>query len=305
MPTGPAMKRLITSNHMWLRNVAGPVTLLVVPCLIFIGIYFLYAVWTAAVSFTDLGLIGRKAIDPSFVGFKNYVRLFTRTGFLDSLWVTIQFTMISAVLGQSLFGLTLAAVMKSPQIRLKPVIEFAFLFGWLVPDIVAAFMWNAFANRDGFINSLFLGPLGFDSVNLLNRYAMTVIIVANIWKGTAWSYLLFSASLDSVSSEMIEAAYVDGAKRFQRFWYVILPMIKTQIVTNVLFVTIWTFSYFPLVWGLTGGGPGRETEVLSIFMYRQAFDVGRLGYGSAVAIAMLLTVGFFAIFYMRLLKEKK
>lgn len=290
---------------MWLRDMSLPAMLLVLPSLLFVAGYFAYTAWTLVVSLSDLALIGRKSLDPSFVGLKNYIRLFTRVGFLDSLWVTIQFTFLSAIMGQCLIGFVIAAVMKSPQIRLKPVIEFALLFGWLVPDIVAAFMWNVFANREGFINTLFLSPLGIDSVNLLNQYALAVIIVANIWKGTAWSYLLFSASLDSVSEEVVEASYVDGASRFQRIWHVVIPMIRPQIATNMMFVTIWTFSYFPLVWGLTGGGPARQTEVLSIFMYRQAFDVGKLGYGSAVAISMLLMVGFLSIFYFRLLKDNK
>ncbi len=97
------------------------------------------------------------------------------------------------------------------------------------------------------------------------------MIVANVWKGTAWSYLLFTAALDSVSREVVEAAQVDGATRMQRIWLVILPIIRPHIATNMLFITIWTFTYFPLIYAMTGGGPGRQTEVLSVFMYHQAF----------------------------------
>jgi len=73
----------------------------------------------------------------------------------------------------------------------------------------------------------------------------------------------------------------------------------------MLFITIWTFTYFPLIYALTGGGPGRQTEVLSIFIYHQAFGVGKLGYGSAISIAMMLIVAVLSLFYLRQLKEPK
>ena len=279
--------------------------LVALPAVVMIAVYFMYAIWTLGVSFTDLGLIGRKSVDPSFVGFDNYVRLITRRGFLNSLWVTTVFTFFSAVVGQCTLGFLLALLLKKPQIRLRGFVEFALLFGWLAPDIVAAFMWNAFANKDGFINTLVMIPLGLESTNLINQHAMTVVIIANIWKGTAWSYLLFSAALDTVSREVVEAAYVDGAKSVQRLWYIVLPLLRSQIATNLLFVTIWTYAFFSLIFALTGGGPGSETEVLSIYMYRQAFNVGKLGAGSAVAIAMLIIVSFFSLFYFRLLKQPK
>jgi ABC-type sugar transport systems, permease components len=148
-------------------------------------------------------------------------------------------------------------------------------------------------------------PLGFEPVNFINTYALPVVIVANVWKGTAWSYLLFSAALDSVPREVVEAAKVDGATPFQRIWRVILPMIRPHIATNLLFITIWTFTYFPLIYAMTGGGPGRQTTVLAIFLYEQSFSTGKLGYGSAISVAMLAIVGVLSLFYLRMLREPK
>ncbi|WP_168157067.1 carbohydrate ABC transporter permease [Roseibium sp. TrichSKD4] len=275
-----------------------------IPAVLFILLFIFYAGWTIWTSFTDLSLLGRKSINPSFVGFDNYIRLITRDGFLQSVWTTTVFTFFSAIVGQCGIGLLLAIIMKSSRFRLKSFVEFAILFGWLAPDVVAAFMWNAFASSDGMINVIILQPLGFESVNLLNEYAIEVVIISNIWKGTAWSYLLFSAALDTVSREVIEAAYMDGANALQRLRHVLLPLLRAQIATNLLFVTIWTYAFFSLIYALTGGGPGRETEVLSIYMYKQAFDVGKLGYGSAVAIAMMLIVGGLSIFYVRQNKDQ-
>ncbi|PCI85336.1 MAG: hypothetical protein COB24_13035, partial [Hyphomicrobiales bacterium] len=159
-------------------------------------------------------------------------------------------------------------------------------------------------SKTGLINQLLI-PLGIEPINFLNDFAFQVVVVANIWKGTAWSYLLYSAALDNVSTEVIEAAKVDGANAWQRTRRVILPIIRPHIGTNMLFITIWTFTYFPLIYALTGGGPCTKTQVLAIFLYRQSFGVGKLGYGSAISVAMLLIVGLLSLFYLRLLKEPK
>jgi multiple sugar transport system permease protein len=166
-------------------------------------------------------------------------------------------------------------------------------------------MWSATTSDTGLINSLIVQPLGLKPIDFISNYAMPVVVLANIWKGTAWSYLLFTAALDSISREVLEAARVDGASPMQRIWHVILPMLRSHIATNLLLITIWTFGYFALIFALTGGGPGRQTEVLSILMYRQSFGVGKLGYGSAVAIGMMLIVALLSLAYLRQLKEPK
>ncbi|WP_127519772.1 sugar ABC transporter permease [Mesorhizobium sp. Z1-4] len=290
---------MIATSHVWLRRSAAPLVVGALPAILFIMLFGVYAGWTIAVSFTDLALLGRKAIEPSFVGFDNYVRLVARDGFLGAVWTTTVFTFFSAIVGQCGIGFLLAVILKGGKKRLRGIVEFSLLFGWLAPDVVAAFMWSALASPDGLLNTVILRPLGFERVHLLNLYAMELVVISNIWKGTAWSYLLFSAALDTVSREVVEAAYVDGANAWQRLRYVLVPLLRPQIATNLLLVTIWTYAFFSLIWALTGGGPGRDTEVLSIYMYKQAFEVGKLGYGSAIAIAMMLIVAGLSVLYVR------
>ena len=275
------------------------------PALLLVAALIYFTAWAVTYSFTNLELTGPNSLNWRWVGFDNYVRLFTRQGFLSSLWVTIVFTFFSAIVGQSLFGFVLAATMRGVRGGMRTTVEVAIMLGWLLPDIVAAFLWQATTTDIGFINSLIIRPLGLPSYDFLANNALAVVIVANVWKGTAWSYLLFSAALDSISREILEAARVDGATGLQRVWMVILPIIRPHIATNMLFITIWTFTYFPLIYALTGGGPGSATEVLSIFMYHQSFGVGKLGYGSAISVAMVLIVGALSIFYLRQLKEPK
>jgi multiple sugar transport system permease protein len=289
----------ITSN-LWLLSAA------MLPAIILIGALIYFTGWAFTFSFTDLGLTGRKSIEWSWVGFDNYERLFTRRGgFVDSFWTTVTFVFFSAIVGQSLVGFLLASVLRQSYGAIRTVVEVAIMLGWLLPDIVAAFLWSATTSQNGLINSLFVTPFGLQPINFINDFALPIVTIANVWKGTAWSYLLFVAALDSVPREIIEAAKIDGATRFQRMWMVVLPMIRPHIATNMLFITIWTFTYFPLIFAMTGGGPGKQTETLAVFLYNQAFNRGSLGFGAAISVAMLVIVGLLSTVYLRLLKEPK
>lgn len=275
------------------------------PAVVLIGALIYFTGWALAFSFTDIELVGKKSVDWSWIGLANYERLFTRRGFLDSLGTTITFTFFSAIVGQTVMGFVLASALRTRHGTLRTVVEVSIMLGWLLPDIVAAFLWSATTTKTGLINNLVVTPFGLAPVNFLNDFALQIVIIANIWKGTAWSYLLFVAALDAVGREIVEAARVDGATLWQRTWHVILPIIRPHIATNMLFITIWTFTYFPLIYAMTGGGPGRQTQVLAIFMYEQSFKIGKIGYGSAISVAMLVVVGLLSIFYVRLLREPK
>jgi ABC-type sugar transport systems, permease components len=299
------MKAMKQQANPWLTSNLPVLIIGMLPAVILIGVLLYFTAWAFAFSFTDLALVGRKSVEWSWVGLENFERLFTRRGFLESLWTTVIFVFFSAIVGQSVLGFLLAAALRGQRSTLRSVVEVAIMLGWLLPDIVAAFLWSATTSQTGLINQLIVVPLGFAPVNFINEFALPVVTVANVWKGTAWSYLLFSAALDSVSREVVEAAKVDGATGFQRLWLVMLPIIRPHIATNMLFITIWTFTYFPLIFALTGGGPGRQTETLAIFLYNQSFSRGNLGFGSAISVAMLLIVGVLSLFYLRLLREPK
>ena len=296
---------MISRANPWLFSSRWLLLTMMLPAAALIGALLYFTIWAFAFSFTDLALLGVKSIKWSWIGFQNYQRLITREGFLGSLWTTVLFTFFSALVGQSTLGFLFATALRGSRSKLKSTVEVALMLGWLLPDIVAALLWSATTSDTGLINRVAVMPFGFKGINFINDYALVVVIVANIWKGTAWSYLLFSAALDSIPREVIEATKVDGATAWQRVTRVVLPMIRPHIATNMLFITIWTFTAFPLIFAMTGGGPGDNTSVLAIFMYQQSFMLGKLGYGAAISVAMLLIVGTLSIFYLRMLKEPK
>ncbi len=267
-----------------------------IPFALFISLLLFCVFWAISISFTNKGLIGLSAVHPKFVGFLNYAKLLRHPDFINSLKVTFIFTFLSSITGQCVLGLLLAVLLKQKGIKFKSFFEIAILLGWLLPDMVAAFMWGAFSSASGFLNTI-LSPLGVHPINWITVKPLTTVIIANVWKGTAWSYLLFAAALDTIPAELFEAADVDGATAWQKLILINIPIILPTILVDILLVTIWTFGYFSLIYGMTGGGPGHATEVLSILMYKEAFESFRIGYGSAISITMTIIVAFFSVFY--------
>ena len=114
--------------------------------------------------------------------------------------------------------------------------------------------------------------------------AMFTIIVANVWRGTPFFGISILAKLQTIPKDYYEAAAIDGANMWQRFWYVTLPQIKDVIMLSTLMSTIWTLNEFETVWLMTGGGPNGSTQVMNVFSYKTAMTSMQLGKGIAVAV---------------------
>lgn len=133
---------------------------------------------------------------------------------------------------------------------------------------------------------------------------MASIVVFNTWRGTAFSMLLFSAALGAVPPSQLETARLAGASTLQSLRDVVFPHIRGHLLTNTLLISLWTFNDFtPYL--LTAGGPNHATETLPVFIYQRAIYGGQLGYGSAISVLVLLINLVIALFYMRLLKERR
>ena len=133
---------------------------------------------------------------------------------------------------------------------------------------------------------------------------MLSIIIFNIWRGTAFSMLLFSAAIASIPKAHIEVARVAGASKMQQLRNIVLPSARSYILTNLLLITLWTFNDFgPYL--LTGGGPGGQTQILPIFIYDSALRYLDFGYGSAIATIMLLLNLILSLIVLRMSKKGK
>ncbi|MFD9421259.1 MULTISPECIES: carbohydrate ABC transporter permease [unclassified Streptomyces] len=273
-----------------------PVTPAVALLLLFLAGPIGYCVWIA---FTDTQLTG--ASGSSFVGLDNFRRAFGDDDFRNAVVLTLVFTFLSSIVGQNTLGLALAGLMRAASRPVRTVAGAVVITSWVLPEIVAAFLLYAFFRREGTLNVI-LDWLHLPSQNWLFTLPILAVSFANVWRGTAFSMLIYSAALSEIPQDIKEAAEVDGASGPRRLWHVTLPMIRRSIGTNLMLNTLSTLSVFGLIWAMTRGGPGNRSQTLPVFMYDQAFVNSLIGYGTAVALLLLLVGALFSVVYLRLMK---
>lgn len=277
---------------------ALPVTPALVLLLLFLAGPIAYC---AYIAFTDLQLTGQA--ESSFVGFENFRRAFQDEEFLNAVWLTLVFTVVSSLIGQNTLGLALAALMQRASKPVRTLTGGIVITAWVLPEVVAGFLLYAFFRREGTLNAV-LDLLHLPSQNWLFTLPILAVSFANVWRGTAFSMLVYTAALGEIPKEITEAAEVDGAGGWRRMWHITLPMIRRSIGTNLMLNTLQTLSVFGLIWVMTRGGPGDRSQTLPLFMYEQAFQNSMIGYGTAVALLLLLVGSVFSVVYMRLLRTE-
>jgi len=258
-------------------------------------------IWSLYGSFTNAALTGPNAQDPQWIGIDNYTRLLADPDFPRSVWLTVVFVLASAVVGQNVLGMALALLMSRAGPAVSAVIGGVVVAAWVLPEIVAAFVMYAFFTGEGTLNQL-LGLVGVEGPNWLFVAPMFAVILANIWRGTAFSMMVYRASLDDVSPEIVEAAQIDGAGPAQRLFRITLPVIKNSVATNLMLITLQTLSVFTLIFVMTAGGPSNRSMTLPLLAYEEAFNFLDVGYGTAIATVMLVVGAVFSVVYIRMLR---
>jgi multiple sugar transport system permease protein len=257
--------------------------------------------WALYTAFTDMALTGPAAAQPQWIGSENFYQIFHDPNFYNALRVSLSYLIGSALIGQAGLGLLLALLMRNRNWLFKAILGGIVVTAWVIPDVVAGFLWSAFLHGDGLLNTL-AALFGLPQHAWLQDYPMASVIVANTWRGTAFSMLLFAAALEGLPPELLEAAAIDGAGLWARLRYVILPLIKGAIATDLLLITLQTLSDFTLVWVLTAGGPGFKTQLMTIYTYQEAFKFYQLGYGTAVSLLILAVGAILSLLYIRVLR---
>ncbi|MEV0641964.1 sugar ABC transporter permease [Streptomyces sp. NPDC050619] len=288
--TPPRLRRSLTR--------ALPVSPALILLLLFLAGPIAYC---AYIAFTDLQLTGQA--ESSFVGFDNFRTAFQDEEFLNAVWLTLVFTVLSSLIGQNTLGLTLAVLMQRASKPVRTLTGGIVITAWVLPEVVAGFLLYAFFRREGTLNAI-LDFLQLPSQNWLFTLPILAVSFANVWRGTAFSMLVYSAALNEIPKEITEAAEVDGAGGRRRMWHITLPMIRRSIGTNLMLNTLQTLSVFGLIWVMTRGGPSGKSQTLPLFMYEQAFQNSLIGYGTAVALLLLLVGSLFSLVYLRLLRTE-
>ena len=226
-----------------------------------------------------------------YVGLTNFIRAIDSSIFRSALTNTFIFTFISEIL-VIVLGNILALTLQQ-KFAGRALVRFLILLPWAAPFALGAIGWKwMFDSLYSVVNWMLravhiLGPREFPQWLGVPTLAMAAIIIVHVWRMLPFSAVVLLAGLSSIPSEVLDAAAVDGAGFFQRFFRILLPMLLPIITVAVLFGTIFTFTDLSLVYILTGGGPFNSTHVLSSWAFQVGIIAGDLGQGAAVAIFLL------------------
>ncbi|TCC16755.1 carbohydrate ABC transporter permease [Kribbella sindirgiensis] len=246
--------------------------------------------------------------NPVLVGLANYTKVLTDPDFLVALKNTFVFITVSTV-AHLVLGLTFALMLNTSLLGgvTKAVFRIIYILPWLFTVAVIAVIWRLLLDPSGVVNYL-LTTVGRmqQGVDWLSDpgTALWALTFVNIWAGFPFFMISILAGLQGISSDLYEAASVDGAGAVRQFLNVTIPQLRPVLVSMAVLDLIWTSQQFALIWMTTGGGPLNATEMLSTYTYKQAFSSYEFATASASAVIVLLLSLVLAFFYVRLQKER-
>lgn len=275
--------------------------LLIFPAALYLSIIVAWPlVETFRLSFTDANIGGE-----SYVGWENYEKLAGSTKFHQTIgrtfywmFISVSFKLVMGLIGASLLNAHIPG---------KGIFRVLVMPPWVIPVAIGCIGWlwlynGQFGVLSGVMQHVGLtdGPYEFLAYK---KSAFYSAVVTDIWVGTPMVSIFFLAAMQGVSTDLYEAAYVDGASRWYRFRRITLPQIFPVIVSMALLSAIWTFNSFEIVWILTEGGPRNATTTLIIDTYKTAIASFKFGAGAARAVVIVVLLSIFSIVYMVVLKK--
>ncbi|MGB9441182.1 MAG: sugar ABC transporter permease [Desulfobacterales bacterium] len=274
--------------------------LLILPALIVMGIFTLYPLLEGIrIAFTNKHFL-KEGVE--FVGLQNFIRLLSDEIFWISLYHSVTLTVVVVFL-QFLFGLILAWAM-SQKLPGMSWFKSIIMASWVIPVAATVILFKFMAQPDiGFIN-IVLKMIGFEE---LNRYwlgdpdvALAFIMILHLWRNVPFYGVAFLAAMQAIPQSYYEAAEIDGAGGWHRFWHITLPGIRNMVIVMVTIHVLWTFNNFDFVYLATGGGPVNATDVLPVYVYRQCWSSYTIGYGASIGTVMLLLLMLYFIVFIKI-----
>lgn len=241
-----------------------------------------------------------------FAGFSNYIQLFKNPIFTQTMLNTLKWTFFTVLIA-FLIGFTLALLINRNGIHLKGFWRSTIFIAWVIPGVVKATAWKWLFTTDGGMINHLLKTAGLieNPIPWLTspKYAMTAIIIVQIWATAPYVMLMMTAGLQQMPQELYESADLDGANWWHKIFHIILPLLKDISFICILMLMVWAINEFSLIWIMTSGG--HKTTTLSLMVYNQ-FKVLNLNAASASAVMQLLFTMIFAGIYVKTLtKEAK
>jgi ABC-type sugar transport system permease subunit len=273
---------------------------LILPAILVMGLFTVYPLFEGLrIAFTNTHLLKEGA---RYIGFQNFLRLLSDEIFWISLYHSVLLTSVVVFL-QFVLGLILALAMnqKLPGMSLfKSVI----MASWVIPVAATVILFKFMAQPDIGLINIVIRSLGFED---LNRYwlgdpavALPFIMLLHLWRNVPFYGVAFLAAMQAIPKSFYEAAEIDGANDWHKFWYITLPGIRKMVMVMVTIHVLWTFNNFDFVYLATGGGPVNATDVLPVYVYRQCWSSYTVGYGASIGTVMLLLLMLYFIVFIKI-----
>ena len=275
---------------------------LLAPQLIVITVFFFWPASQALVR--SLQVQDAFGSSTEWVGLQNFRQLFDDPGYVESFKTTAVFSVLVAFIG---IGLALLlAVFADRVVHGAVVYKTLLILPYAVAPAVAAVLWVFMFSPSLGVVSYALGKVGFEWNHLLNpRHAMTLIVLASVWKQISYNFLFFLAGLQSIPKSLIEAAAIDGARPWRRFWTVQFPLLSpTTFFLLVINVVYAFFETFAIVDAATQGGPGKDTAILVYKVYYDGFKAMDLGGSAAQSVVLMAIVVVLTVLQFRYVEKK-
>ncbi|MFF7490493.1 carbohydrate ABC transporter permease [Streptomyces luteogriseus] len=241
-----------------------------------------------------------------FTGIENYRTVFDDPTFAPALLHTALFTAVCLVF-QYAIGLALA-VFFTQHFRLSATLRALFLVPWLLPLIVSASTWSWMLNSDSGVVNAALHALGIAPVNWLTSpsWSLTSVIIANIWIGVPFNLVVLHSGLQSIPASLHEAAALDGAGAWQRFWRITFPLLRPVSAITLLLGLIYTLKVFDIIWIMTKGGPADSSTTFATWSYQLGFGNLLPAFGPGAAVGNLLVVAalVFGLIYLKVQRKQ-
>ena len=278
--------------------------MLILPAVLVMGLFTVYPLFEGLrIAFTNAHLLKEGV---RYIGLQNFIRLLSDEVFWISLYHSVLLTTV-VVFVQFVLGLILALAMiqKLPGMS---VFKNIIMASWVIPVAATVILFKFMAQPDIGLINIVIRSLGFED---LNRYwlgdpdvALPFIMMLHLWRNVPFYGVAFLAAMQAIPNSLYEAADIDGANAWNKFYYITLPGIRSMVIVMVTIHVLWTFNNFDFVYLATGGGPVNATDILPVYVYRQCWNSYTVGYGASIGTVMLLLLMLYFITFIKISERK-
>ena len=255
--------------------------------------------YNVALSFSNANIYHLK--DWEFIGVQQYILVFKEPLFWKILGKTLIWTFVNMIFHVGI-GVFLAVILNQKFVKFKPMWRVFLIIPWALPQYIAALTWRGMFNFEyGAVNLLINKYLGMDPIQWLSSptEAFAAIILTNIWLGFPFMMVVALGGLQSIPAELYEAADVDGASAWKKFWTVTVPLLKPVMIPAITLGIVWTFNNINVVWLVSNSGePSDQTHILVSYVYKAAFNMYRFGWAAAFSIVIFALLFLFSKFVL-------